>query len=148
MPYNSHMWRSTFDLLILSVLSHIIRCQNVPEIQKIHWNTQYCTVHLFYSQNKAPLACLHHCLLDIMVSHFSFWLYTSLNSRTKRLLVNQLTTKTSVGFLFKLLVQYAKVIIIFPSSLPKSLEVYEGVRKGEMQTRREGDGACQFSLAP
>lgn len=69
MPYNLHMWRSTFDLLILGVLSHIVRCQDVLEISK---KKKKVTETLNIAQNRAPPTYLHHFLLDTMVTEFSF----------------------------------------------------------------------------
>lgn len=61
--------RSTFDVLI-GVLSHMIKCQNVPEIPKI---TECSILHkCTYSRAKIGThqACLHHFLLNMMVSGF------------------------------------------------------------------------------
>lgn len=159
MPYNLHMWRSTFDLLILGVLSHIVRCQNVLEIskkKKNHGNTQHCTVYLFCSQNRAAPTYLHHFLLDTMVSKFSFWLYIFLGSRTKTLLINQPEKNLLKGHLKKLLVSNAtckirksqhlsiKYWCSHSSCFPKRLEACEAVKKEEMQTRRGSDERMLF----
>lgn len=121
--------------------------------KKIHWDTQYCTVRFFYSQNKAPSACLLHFLLDIMVSGFSLWIYTSLNSRTKRLLVNQ-PEKSSAGSLLKLLASIATCKIC---KSRHHLSLFSPQKSGSVWMRQWGRkrcergeevmGECIFSLA-
>lgn len=149
MPYSSHMWRSTFVLLILSVLSHIIKCQNVLEIQKYPWNTLWCTVHLLCSQKRAPPTYLNHFLLDTVVSGFSFWLYISLDSRTKRLLINQPKRNLLQGHfknyqLQSPLAKYARVNIICPLNTdpptpPISSKVWKCMRQWGRKRCKQGE---------
>lgn len=89
-----------------------LRYKKIPE-------TLCCTVHLLCSQNMAPPTYLHHFLLDMVVSGFSFWLYISLDFGTKGLLINQPKRNLLQGHfkncqLQSPLAKYAKVNIICP----------------------------------
>lgn len=145
-------------------LTHVEKhfCFAYPECTEPHnkvptcaWDTKKipetlsCTVHLLCSQNRAPPTYLHHFFLDTVVGGFSFWLYISLESRTKGLLINQPKRNLLQGHfknyqLQSPLAKYARVNIICPLNTdpptpPISSKVWKCMRQWGRKRCKQGE---------